>query len=132
MDNNNPNLNQTPQQPQVPPQPAASFIPPQNIPSANNMMPEHHEHKSVGPIVGSLIIVILLVGAAVYIWGQKLNNEEKYGTVPPGDNPAAGTYEAGSADADKPDADLSGTSSADTSIESQLEADLEGLDDMNF
>jgi hypothetical protein len=35
-----------------------------------------HSHESIGPIVGSLIIVILLIVAALYIWAQKVSDEE--------------------------------------------------------
>jgi len=35
-----------------------------------------HTHDSIGPIVGSLIIVILLIIAALYIWTQKVPAED--------------------------------------------------------
>ncbi len=33
--------------------------------------------RTIGPIIGSLIIVILLIIGALYFWGQKLNSEER-------------------------------------------------------
>ena len=33
-----------------------------------------HTESGIGPIVGTLIIVILLIITALYIWGEHLNN----------------------------------------------------------
>jgi len=35
------------------------------------------EHHSVGPTVGIVIIVILLLAGALYFWGKQLNNQAK-------------------------------------------------------
>ena len=45
----------------------------------NGMPPINHNEKKVGPIVGALIIVLILIIAALYFFGQKLNTES---TVP--------------------------------------------------
>jgi hypothetical protein len=38
----------------------------------------NHPHESgIGPIVGSLIIVVVLMIAALYVWGQHLNTEAR-------------------------------------------------------
>jgi hypothetical protein len=38
----------------------------------------NHPHDSgIGPIVGSLIIVVVLMIAALYVWGQHLNTEAR-------------------------------------------------------
>lgn len=34
-------------------------------------------HSKIGPIIGSLIVVIMLVVAALYMWGQHLNTQEQ-------------------------------------------------------
>lgn len=49
--------------------------------------PYNGEEKKVGPIIGILIIVILLVFAALYFWAQKVNIEE----APANENPSANT-----------------------------------------
>jgi hypothetical protein len=38
---------------------------------------KNHPESTIGPIVGSLIVVVVLVIAALYIWGQHLNTEAK-------------------------------------------------------
>ncbi len=32
--------------------------------------------KTVGPIIGSFIVVVLLIIASLYFWGQKLNSDQ--------------------------------------------------------
>ncbi|HEY4503528.1 MAG TPA: hypothetical protein VJJ28_00225 [Candidatus Paceibacterota bacterium] len=39
----------------------------------NGMSPTPNNEKKVGPIVGALIIVLILIIAALYFFGQKLN-----------------------------------------------------------
>ena len=39
----------------------------------NGMPPTPHVEKKVGPIVGTLIIVLVLIIAAIYFFGTKLN-----------------------------------------------------------
>lgn len=34
------------------------------------------EQKSVGPVVGSIIIVLVIVLGGLYFWGSRLNREE--------------------------------------------------------
>lgn len=41
----------------------------------NGIPPVNHSEKKVGPIVGALIIVLILIIAALYFFGQKLNTE---------------------------------------------------------
>ncbi len=41
----------------------------------NGMPPTSHTEKKVGPIVGALIIVLVLIIAALYFFGQKLNTK---------------------------------------------------------
>ncbi len=37
----------------------------------------NHSEKTIGPIIGSLIIVIILILGGLYFWGQKLNSDAK-------------------------------------------------------
>jgi hypothetical protein len=39
----------------------------------NGMPPQPQSERKVGPIVGALIIVLILIIAALYFFGQKLN-----------------------------------------------------------
>ena len=41
----------------------------------NGMPPKPQTEKKVGPIAGALIIVLILIIAALYFFGQKLNTE---------------------------------------------------------
>jgi hypothetical protein len=38
---------------------------------------EKQSNSTIGPIIGSVIVIAVLVVAALYIWGQHLNIEEK-------------------------------------------------------
>ncbi len=53
----------------------------------NGIPPTPHTEKKVGPIVGALIIVLILIIAALYFFGKKLNTE----SVPPENAPAQTT-----------------------------------------
>ncbi len=43
----------------------------------NGMPPTSHTEKKVGPIVGALITVLILIIASLYFFGQKLNTESR-------------------------------------------------------
>jgi hypothetical protein len=58
-----------------------------------NAMPKEAQHShrpkaSVGPTIGIVIIVILLIFGALYFWGAKLNSEDQNQPLPliPGDS----------------------------------------------
>lgn len=36
---------------------------------------ENHEKNSVGPLIGSIIVIVVLVIGAIYVWGNKINKE---------------------------------------------------------
>lgn len=36
---------------------------------------EVHEKNSMGPLIGSIIVIIILVIGAIYVWGNKINQE---------------------------------------------------------
>jgi hypothetical protein len=40
-----------------------------------NSAPAHE--RTIGPVLWTLIIVVLLIIASLYFWGKKLNNDEK-------------------------------------------------------
>ena len=77
-----------PTQPSVTPPPVAT-TPTQTIPVL--------EKHSVGPIVGSTIIIIVLVLGALYFWGQRINSvthQTETGEVMPGAEHVETTPEA--------------------------------------
>ncbi|MBP9687870.1 hypothetical protein KBD68_04400 [Candidatus Woesebacteria bacterium] len=75
-----------------------------------------HSHESVGPIVGSLIIVILLIVAALYIWAQKVSDD-----VATSEAPAAVVVEEKL------------TPEQTTAVqETGLDIEVEELEDLNF
>jgi flagellar basal body-associated protein FliL len=43
-----------------------------------NMQPEKN---SVGPLIGSIIVIVILVLGAIYFWGGKLNATKTEGSV---------------------------------------------------
>ena len=44
-------------------------------------MPAQTSNKKIGPIVGALIIVVLLIVAALFVWGSHLNGTSSESTV---------------------------------------------------
>lgn len=62
--------------------------PPQQTP---DIVPAGHKKGSIGPTVGIIIIVILLVFGALYFWGAKLNSTDQDQQLPliPGDSTSA-------------------------------------------
>jgi hypothetical protein len=74
----------------------------------NGMPPVAKENKKVGPILGALVIVLVIIIAALYFFGQKLN------TTPV--TPEVNTEET------------TGTSSEAAVIESDLDAQLKDID----
>ena len=43
----------------------------------NNKISNSPHRTSVGPIIGSAIVVIVLLIGALYFWGQQLNKQER-------------------------------------------------------
>jgi len=73
----NPDTQQNPS-PQVPP-----MNPPTNGGMQNNApMTENHEQKKVGPIVATLIIVLVLIIAALYLFASKINQQAPISNAP--------------------------------------------------
>lgn len=40
------------------------------------MLPPHQKQPA-GPVIGTIIVVVLLIAGALYFWGQHLNREEQ-------------------------------------------------------
>lgn len=104
----------------VTPPPAPEPLVPPVPPITPIMPPQQPEHKSFGPIVGVIIILILLVAAAIYVWGQKLNNDARTETVTPITQQQTQTAPV------EPQGDEF------TGLEASADASVEGLDDLNF
>lgn len=75
------------------------------------------EHKTIGPVIGALIIVILLIAAALYVWSQKLNKDNKV-VVP---NTVASQ-----------EASMKKATDTVESLGNDADKELEKLDDLNF
>jgi len=56
-------------------------IPPQGTPA-----PQKEEKGSMGPLIGSIIVIVILVIGAIYFWGGTLNKQEG---APVDEQPAA-------------------------------------------
>jgi hypothetical protein len=97
--------------------PTPSTLPNQEIPRTEpetvSLPPS--EPKSSGPIIGIIVVILLLVGGAFYVWQTKLSNQ-----TPP---PLPETDQATAA------LETVGTSTEPNDIEADLiNTDLEGLD----
>lgn len=97
---------------------------PNNIPQ-QPIQPVQKESRPMGPVLGILIIVVLLIVAAIYIWGQKLNNDA---------NKAPEVVPATSQSLNKNATTAATINSKDefSDVEKNLDASLEGVDNMNF
>lgn len=61
--------------PPVPPVNTVTPPPPPPVPApAAPIPPTPEAHTPVGPVVGSIIIIIVLVLGALYFWGQRADN----------------------------------------------------------
>ena len=116
----------------------------ENMPEAEQPMPEgmpepqpEGKSGSYGPIVGILIIVVLLIFAGFYFWGDSLNSEmpevdntEEVPTAPEGEAMEEEATEVPLSDSDELDAleaELEGT------ILEDIDAELEDIDaELNF
>ncbi len=81
------------------------------------------EHKKVGPIIATLIIVLILIIAALYLFASKINQP----TVP--SNDTASNDSAVNVDTVKP---VTNTSDDPAALQADLNASTNGLDGQNF
>lgn len=54
---------------------------PQKSVDTDHLLPPHHK-KSAGPMIGTVIVVIMLILGALYFWGEKLNKEAQQYQAP--------------------------------------------------
>lgn len=131
------NLN--PQTPPVAPTPTPVTTPSPLPPTPEPIIPpiqqgvssfnQPKEPKPIGPMIGAFIIIALLIAAAVYFWGQKLNNQESNTQIQ--DTP---TTQVSPTIQDTPTTQTTSTQTKDeySEIESSIDASVEGIDDYNF
>lgn len=86
----------------------------------NGMPPQVKTEKKVGPIVGALIIILVLIIAALYFFGQKLNTEAPSQELAPVGETSMNNSDSMTASAAKSD-DV-------TSLEADLNAELKDID----
>ena len=90
----------------------------------NNQVPNSQapvgEHKKVGPIVAVLIIVLILIIAALYLFAARINRE----AVPSDNNTSAGQNQTVQPITNKAD-DVD-------SLDADLDAATNGVDSQNF
>lgn len=55
-------------------------MPPENPPQNIQISNQAPKNSGVGPIVGVVIVVAIVIFGALYFWGQRLNKQE---SVPP-------------------------------------------------
>ncbi len=76
-----------------------------------NATPAAEPKGSMGPLVGSIIVIVILVIGAIYFWGEKLNTQE-----PIQETPAAPALSQ-SDDVDSLETDLQNTPDVQADIE---------------
>ncbi len=69
----------------------------------NGMPPAPQTERKVGPIVGALIIVLVLIVAALYFFGQRLNTESKVQKTAPTEQTSATNSTSASVVTSQPD-----------------------------
>jgi len=72
------------------------------------------QHKKIGPIIGILVIVIILIVAALYLFGSKVNNIESVSNNSQSVQP------------------ITNNSDDVSSLQADLDASTDGLDNQNF
>ncbi len=122
---NNPIGGDTPQN--TPPQSVPTPAPADPTPQMSGAMsgePTVNDSKSTGPIIGSIIIVVIIILGGLYFWGQQLTNKDLELTGPDANEIAA------QEDSVLNDLSAQGTSDELADIENDLDTtDLDGLDD---
>ncbi len=111
--------NQTPQQP-VNPMPA----------NTSPIMPAAHpEHKKVGPIIATLVIVLVLVIAALYLFASRINQQSAPIDAAASTNTAPQQTTASQSQSVQP---VTNNSDDIQSIQADLNASTNGVDSQNF
>lgn len=101
--------------------------PAEQAPVAPTSTPVAHEHRKVGPIVAILVIIIVLVAAAIYLFASRTNKE-------PATDMANQATQGQTQDQQASASVTPVTNSSDDvgSIEADLNASVNGLDEQNF
>lgn len=81
----------------------------------NGLPPQSKTDKKIGPIVGALIIVLIIIIASLYIFGKNLNTETEVMTPE-----AATTEETSDATASVASPIIDDTTSLDAELDAQL------------
>jgi cytoskeletal protein RodZ len=121
-------------------QPSQPVAPMNQMPTPQDMsMPgqQTSEHKPIGPIVAILVIVLILIAGAIYVWGQKLHSED---ITPDSTSSVEQTSSADTAqstnitDTTITTENTAAVSNADDvpSLQKEIDANSKGLDDVNF
>src|ERR1700744_1979633 len=102
----------------------------QPVQPSQSGMNESPENKKVGPIIATLLIVLILIIAALYLFAARINQPaiptddsgtSEYGDVSGAQSPAAQSVPA-----------VTGTSTDLQSMQSDLDNSTAGLDNQNF
>ena len=117
MDSNRPN-----QMNNAPIAPMSSPVTPMGTPVRDN------GHKKVGPIIATLVIVLVLIIAALYLFASRINKEP----VPTDTSAAMTTNDTNNEPAAPTVAPVTGTSDDPASIQADLNASTNNLDQQNF
>ncbi len=96
-----------------------------NTQTPPQMMPSHD--RKIGPIVGAVIIIILLVLAALYFWSIKLNSNAEIPTIQTAQTDGSAMKMDESANMAN---EAQATAPAPTPAEAKIDKDL-GLDGLN-
>jgi hypothetical protein len=81
----------------------------------NGLPPMKKEDRKVGPIVGALIVIFIIIMITLYFFGKRLNTNDLIINTPPVQNNISTTSSSTS-------------STTDASIEAELETILEDVD----
>lgn len=119
------------------PQGSPSSMPPMGQPSGAPIPPQGEETKSVGALIGSIIIVIILIIGGFYLWSTKVTpviEQPMMEQGMPANNMVNDGTVSGDQASNEPDAVLNqmaavGTSDDTAAIDADLKAtNLDGLD----
>lgn len=96
-------------------------------PQAPVQMTSAPEHKKVGPIIAILIIILVLIIGALYLFASRINQEQV-----PADSTVAASSASNSTLSDTSVQAVTNTSDDVGSLEADLNASTKGLDGQNF
>ena len=121
-------------EPNAPSNPIVNNMPISNVPvnpaSPAPQAPQHDDngHKKVGPIIATLVIVLILIIAALYLFASRINQQsnpiDDSGTAVVENVPTTATTTSISP--------VTGTATDATSLQNDLNSATKGLDSQNF